>query len=288
MKGKGNPLSESEVIRYIMTVKEIVDIIIEACHVELPFPNTCDVMHIGNWEQEVKKIGICFMADVEVIRKAKATGIDFIITHEPTFYSSLDDYAWLSGNPVYEEKKNMIEAAGISIWRFHDYMHCYRPDLIYEGWKKEMGWEDYLVKNDISGMEHHYRVPETTLEDLVLFFKQKLTMNSVRVIGRPEMNCKDIGVLVGGGSLGLGDESMPAKMISRDDIDTLICGEILEWTTLAFIRDAVMQGKNKAIIVLGHNRTEEAGMKHLPGWLKNVLPEYEIEFLASGDPVDYR
>ncbi|MGB8451031.1 MAG: Nif3-like dinuclear metal center hexameric protein [Anaerocolumna sp.] len=271
-----------------MTVKEIIDKIIEACHVEVPVPNTCDILHAGNEGQEIKKIGVCFMADVEVIKKARAAGIDLLITHEPTFYSSLDDYAWLEGNPVYEEKRKLIETAGISIWRFHDYMHRYKPDLIYEGWKKEMGWEDYLLKNDKSGMNHHFRIPGTSLEELIAFFKQKLNMNAIRVIGNPQMLCRDIGVLVGGGSLGLGDESMPSKMISRKDIDTLVCGEIIEWTTLAFIRDAVMQGKNKAVIVLGHNRTEEAGMKHLPDWLKKVLPGYDIEFIASGDPVEYR
>ncbi len=271
-----------------MTVKEVTDRIIKACAVKLPFPQTCDILHAGNYNMEVKKIGVCFMADMEVIRKAKEEGINLIITHEPTYYSSLDDYKWLEGNPVYEEKKKFMEEAGISIWRFHDYMHCYRPDLIYEGWKKEMGWEGYLVKNDVSGMDHHFCIPEITLDKLVGFFKEKLSMDSIRVIGNPSMVCKDIGVLVGGGSLGLGDENMPAKMISRDDVDTLVCGEILEWTTLAFVRDAVMQGREKAVIVLGHNRTEEAGMKHLPVWLKQVLPEYSIDFIPSGDPVEYR
>lgn len=267
-----------------MIVREIVEKIKEACKLKTPFTQTCDVMHFGDWDREVKKIGVCFMVDVEVIRKAKELGIDFIITHEPTFYSSWDDYVWLEGNSVFEEKKRLLEDAGISIWRFHDYMHFCQTDLIYEGWRKEMGWENYV---DMSSIEYHYRIPATTLAGLVEFFKEKLDMNSVRVIGNLEMTCRDIGVLVGGGSLGLGDENMPSKMISRDDIDTIVCGEIIEWTTLAFVRDAVMLGKNKAVIVLGHNRTEEAGMKYLPNWLKPILPEYDIEFIASGDPVDY-
>jgi putative NIF3 family GTP cyclohydrolase 1 type 2 len=38
------------------------------------------------------------------------------------------------------------------------------------------------------------------------------------------------------------------------------------------------------MILLGHNRTEEVGMQHLPAWLKTFLPDIPIQFSEAGEP----
>ena len=43
-------------------------------------------------------------------------------------------------------------------------------------------------------------------------------------------------------------------------------------------------GMRKGIIVLGHERSEEPGMKHLGAWLSFILPEIPVVFLDAGDP----
>ena len=65
--------------------------------IPLPFPQTCDIYHIGNPEAEVQKIASVFMADVEVIRKAAAEGVNLIITHEPTWHNGLSLPLWTTG-----------------------------------------------------------------------------------------------------------------------------------------------------------------------------------------------
>ena len=57
-----------------MKVKEVIAALENA--IPLPFPQTCDIYHIGNPEAEVQKIASVFMADVEVIRKAAAEGVN--------------------------------------------------------------------------------------------------------------------------------------------------------------------------------------------------------------------
>ena len=54
---------------------------------------------------EVKGVVSTFMATVDVIRHAIDLGANFIITHEPTWFSGADDTEWLSDDPVYLEKK---------------------------------------------------------------------------------------------------------------------------------------------------------------------------------------
>ncbi len=66
-----------------------------------------------------------------------------------------------------------------------------------------------------------------------------------------------------------------------------MCGEILEWTLCAYVRDAVQLGLNKALIILGHKRSEEVAMKHLPAWLASILPGVPVQFSEAGEPFTY-
>ena len=124
-----------------MTVKEIVDGLIRKTGVQpLPPEKTCDKLMIGSLDQEVTSIAVTFMATVDVVRKAADMGAQLIITHEPTWFTGEDTTDWLQGDPVYEEKKALIERTGISIWRFHDHMHMSAEDGIMRGFDKETGW----------------------------------------------------------------------------------------------------------------------------------------------------
>ncbi|MDY6868105.1 MAG: hypothetical protein SVT56_09400 [Chloroflexota bacterium] len=102
----------------------------------------------------------------------------------------------------------------------------------------------------------------------------------------PEDKVERAALLVGGGSLslGFGREEMPMELMREADLDVIVCGEILEWTLCAYARDASQLGFNKALIVLGHTRTEEAGMKYFPDWLSPLLPDTPITFIESGGP----
>ncbi len=285
-----------------MTAQEIIQAIRSAAPLpQLPLPRglegkapkefpTCDVIHYGDPGKEVHKIATTFMATVDVIREAARQQVDMIITHEPTFHTGLPSWDWLEGSPVYEQKKHLLNESGILVWRFHDGMHMspgLRTDLIYAGWNQEFGWEAYHGPQVGMG-KHEYRLPATTVGELVALFKRRLHIPTIRVIGRADTPVETLGLLVGGGSLGLGDENMPSKLMLESGLDLLICGEIIEWTSCSYVRDAAQLGLNKAMIVLGHNRTEEPGMKHLPAWLKTVLPAgLEYTFIEAGDPFDY-
>ena len=43
-------------------------------------------------------------------------------------------------------------------------------------------------------------------------------------------------------------------------------------------------GQKKALVVLGHVVSEQAGMKYCAEWLGGVIPEVPIEFVAAAEP----
>lgn len=277
-----------------MTVRQVIDKIIEKTGIEpLPEDQTCDKLMIGNPDMEVTKIGTTFMATVDVIREAAEMGINFIITHEPTWFSGADDTDWVADDVVYLEKRRLIEEHNIAIWRFHDHMHAAADeDGIYRGFEEEFGWKKYRITysgkgNFLDKFGAAYELPETTLKELCSSFKVKMDMQVVQIVGSPDMKVRRVGVLVGGGSLGLGVEHLPMQYMKENDIDLLICGDITEWTLPAYVRDAAQLGMNKGMLVLGHERSEEPGMKHLPAWLRGVVGDAEVLFLDAKEPFSY-
>lgn len=273
-----------------MTVKEVIDGIIKKTGAEpLPYDKTCDHLMTGSFDMEVTKIVTTFMATVEVIKKAIDIGANLIITHEPTWFTGIDKTDWLENDPVYLKKKELIEKHNIAIWRFHDHIHMGNEDGIYRGFDLETGWGKYKISNpdSIKYFGSCYEIPETTLEELCQFFKERLDMEVIQIVGDPKMKVKRVSVLVGGGSLGLGREELPMILMHENNLDLLICGEITEWTTTAYVRDAAELGFNKGMLVLGHAKTEEPGMKHLGSWMQDIVGDIEIHFIDSKEPFKY-
>lgn len=275
-----------------MTVKEIIDKIIKKTGTEpLPEDHTCDKLIIGEYSQEVTKAVTTFMATVDVIKEAVNIGANFIITHEPTWFTGMDQTGWLEGDPVYQEKRKLLEENHIAVWRFHDHMHMGAEDGIYRGFEKEFGWDIYKMKDEVGSEWNRfgacYEVPPVSLRSLCDFFRDKLDMDVIQIVGNPDMVVRKVGVLVGGGSLGLGVEERPMKLMRDKALDLVICGDITEWTLSAYIRDAAALGINKGMLVLGHERSEECGMKHLREWMKSETEDLDVVFVDAGEPFTY-
>ncbi|MDR2749887.1 MAG: Nif3-like dinuclear metal center hexameric protein [Clostridiales bacterium] len=275
-----------------MTVQEVADKLVERANLPFKLANTCDILAFGNSGQEVKGIVTSFMATADVVRKAANLGANMIVTHEPTWFSGADDIGWLENDPVYLEKTSLLKSYGISVWRYHDHMHFSKPDEIYEGITHELGWEEFRAKRipmseDFAlSFRDYYDLPETTVCQLANHVKEKLHMAHVRIVGRPDMPCSRVGILVGGGSLGLGDEKMPMRTMEAHGIHVMICGDVIEWTLPAYVNDASQLGQKRALIVIGHERSEEWGMKSMASWLPE-LAGVPVTFVDAQEPYKY-
>lgn len=283
-----------------MNVKQVTEAILHKACGDFRLELTCDLLMHGSWENEVTGVASTFIVTPEVIKKAAAQNINLIITHEPTWFTGKDDTTWCQSDPVYIAKKRLLEETQMNVWRFHDHMHMGSGDLIYSGLVKELDWEEYRSKESLtmgdsdpflkrlSGAMNKwlYILPETTVGGLADELKRKLSMNTIRLVGDPGLRVSRIGILVGGGSLGLGVEQMPMLFMQNADVHVMLCGDITEWTLCSYVNDAAQMGIRRAMLVLGHERTEEAGMKHLPQWL-GTLGDLPVVFIDAGEPFRY-
>lgn len=128
-----------------MKIQEVIDRVLTDSTGETRIAPTCDQLMTGDPQQEVKEIAVTFMATVEVIREAAAKGVNFIITHEPTWFTGRDVPDWCAEDSTYLAKRRLIDETGMTIWRYHDHMHAAAGDRIYWGVADKLGWNQYLV-----------------------------------------------------------------------------------------------------------------------------------------------
>ena len=64
----------------------------------------------------------------------------------------------------------------------------------------------------------------------------------------------------------------------------IVGGEMREWESVEFVRDQVIAGNKKALVLIGRIVSEEPGMAACATWLKTVVPGIPVTHLAAGDP----
>jgi putative NIF3 family GTP cyclohydrolase 1 type 2 len=248
-------------------------------HVGVPWQQeTVDTFKAGNPDAEVKGIAVTMMATLDVLERAAAAGRNLIVTHEPTFYNHLDkpdDLEQKENDPVLAAKRAFIQEHGLVIWRFHDHWHRRKPDGIEAGMAQALGWENFQD----SGNQYLFAIPETDLEHLASDLKSRLKIRVMRVVGDPKLKVRKVALVPG--ASGFGKET---RALEISDVQVLVTGEPREWETVEYVADAVTEGKPKALIILGHIPSEQAGMEECARWLKTFVSEVPVEFVAAREP----
>lgn len=234
---------------------------------------TVDGLICGHPEMNVKGIATAFTGSHYVLDRTKELGANLLITHEGIYFSHHGETGQLTGNPVYETKRRTLEDGELAVYRLHDAIHRYRTDGIMEGLLATLGWEPYV--------EAHYPaasvlvIPQMTVSEVVRHVKSSLGLSFVRIGGNRDALCTRIGVLAG--YRGGGDQVLP--LFEQENLDLVIYGEGPEWETPEYVRDAAYQGRNQALIVLGHAESEAPGMVLLADRLGKRFPELPVWYI---------
>lgn len=239
--------------------------------------NTVDTIKCGNAKDELRGIACTFLANRAVLDAAVKAGANLVITHEPTFYNHTDDTGWLKGDPVYESKRQFLEQAGLVVWRLHDLTHIVRPDMIVTGMAQALGFAHPDARH-----HNHFPIEPQTLRELARHCEDKLGIRGVRFAGDPDMPCSRVALRVGSPG---GRAQIESLMVPG--VDVVITGESPEWETCEYVRDSAAAGQRKALIILGHANSEDAGVRWVADWIRGLVPEVPVTHIATGDPFTF-
>jgi putative NIF3 family GTP cyclohydrolase 1 type 2 len=256
-----------------LTVQEVMDLVLKEGNLS-PIKDTVDTLKSGQPTQVVSGIITTMFPTITVIQEAIKYNANFIIAHEPSFYNHKDDKEWVKENDVLRQKLELLDKHKIAIWRFHDYCHALKPDAVIYGVAKKAGWEPYYKTGQLS-----LTIPAISLKQLAQHLKTSLGIAHVRVIGDLNQPCAHIALLPGAWG---GQRQVNAAETEKPDV--LIVGELSEWETAEYIRDANLLGQKKGLIVLGHSASEEPGMEYFADWLRPKLTGIKVTHISSNDP----
>jgi putative NIF3 family GTP cyclohydrolase 1 type 2 len=237
---------------------------------------TVDTFKAGNPDAPVTGIAVTMMATMDVLQRAAAQGDNLIITHEPTFFDHLDAPTGINeDDAVWKQKREFIQQHGLVVWRFHDHWHDRTPDGILAGMTRVLGWSHFQNPEN----PYLYTLPATTLRKLAADVARKLDRPILRIVGDPAMLVTRVALAPGASGF-----ASQAAALELDDVDVLLAGESREWETVEYAADAVSQGRRKALILIGHVPSEQAGMEDCSIWLKSFIKGVPIEFIATRQP----
>src|SRR5215467_3163083 len=233
----------------LVTAREVVARI--QARVGVPWQaETVDTFKAGNPDTPVTGIAVTMMATMDVLNEKE-------------------------NDPVLAAKLAFIAEHHLVVWRFHDHWHRRNPDGIEAGMAHALDWD----KQQDPENQYLFAVPETALESLAADLKKKLDIHVLRVVGDPLLKVKKVALVPG--ASGFQKETLA---LERNDVDVLVTGEPREWETVEYVADAVTQGKHKALIILSHIPSEQAGMEECTQWLKSFVNEVPVEFVPAKDP----
>lgn len=261
-----------------LTARQLIDRIITNLNGYWPDTGN-DGLKDGDPATTVTGVAVTMMSTMDVLQRAAATGANFIITHEPTFYSGNDSLTALEKekDAVTAEKRAFIRQHHLVVFRIHDHWHfpLRVPDPVVTGVFKVLDWAKYQPDRNLPIVV----LPATTVGALAADLTRRLGIHAARVVGDPAMSVTKVGFVPGSPGADL-----PRSFLQREDVEALVIGEVREWETVEYVADAVSQGRRKALIVLGHVPSEQAGSTELVHWLQPLVPEVSVRQIDTAEP----
>jgi putative NIF3 family GTP cyclohydrolase 1 type 2 len=248
-------------------------------------PRTVDRFIIGNPDTIIKKAGTCWMSDWKTCRKAVESGVNVLITHEPTFYTHWDldeksgDYY---ASPAFtkqqyleqvEKKKKWINENGLVIIRNHDTLDALKDNGIPFALGRFLGFSN----SDIMASRTYYNVYKVNSQTASVFARK--VAGKLSEIGQPGVAFYgDPDRLIGSVGVGTGCICDPMEFADlKPDLFIAIDDVVRTWTQTAYAADT-----GNPLIVINHGTSEEMGMRSLNQIIRQRFPELEVVHFNQG------
>jgi putative NIF3 family GTP cyclohydrolase 1 type 2 len=240
-----------------------------------------DVITVGVKSASVKKILLCWMADVNTIKHAAKTGADLIIAHESPFFPY---NAAAQGNaPEYmtwHTNINRMKALfenGISVIRMHLPLDNH---IILREFTKALGLCEPAESWVYEGNKLRFNVFDiepVAYGDFISHVKKTLGVPALRAsAGDVKRIVKRLGIPWGG--IGLFINVSQLQSFLDKNCDVLITGETDNYG-MRFVMEA-----GALMVEAGHEVSENFGIRAFADELAGFIPEIPVEFYENKPP----
>jgi putative NIF3 family GTP cyclohydrolase 1 type 2 len=233
--------------------------------------DTVDRVIYGDREREVVGIAVAWMPYRDTIAAAKASGVNLLVVHEPTFYDHWDGSDRLASSAAADAKRRYIDESGITIIRCHDVWDA-MPDVGIP-----FAWGEFLGLGRPIASETHYNLYAVPAQTALAFAGRVAAATStlgqecVALYGNPEAQVARVGV-------GTGCIASPWRLYDMGaDLAVSVDDAVRAWVEGEWCHDT-----GRPLVVVNHNVSEEAGMASLARHLAASFPAIPVTHLHQG------
>jgi putative NIF3 family GTP cyclohydrolase 1 type 2/RimJ/RimL family protein N-acetyltransferase len=234
---------------------------------------TCDGFKWGDPDTIVTGIAVGWQSLQADLEQAHAKGCNLFITHEPTFYSHMDDDEALKATAPAQRKIAFLRETGLVVYRCHDLWDIYPHLGIVDAWSEflELGAPIATAK-----YYNLHEVPTTTAWELAFRIATQLRplgQQAVEFVGERWQMVHKLAVGTGAITdvrrmLAWGPTPGADALLTTDD-------GISYWRDGAWVADMGLP-----MIVVNHRTAEIPGLHKLTKYLREQFPQVPVEFVG--------
>jgi putative NIF3 family GTP cyclohydrolase 1 type 2 len=233
---------------------------------------TVDTFKVGDPEREVRTVVVSWMSTLEALQKARTMDCDLFITHEPTFYSHMDNDPSYDTDKATIEKRKLLSQTRMAVYRCHDVWDRVPRIGVLDSWARALGLEDGpAVRKDYYAV---YDIPATTVEAFAKGLARRLQrfgQEAVQVTG-------DLKDRVHRLAIGTGAITNPKDMYALG-ADAAIVTEVVYWRDVRWAKDMGFP-----LFIVSHAVSECPGIENLAKYLQDKYPGLRVEYIQAGCP----
>jgi putative NIF3 family GTP cyclohydrolase 1 type 2 len=236
------------------------------------FTSTCDTFKCGDPETPVQAIAVSWMSTQAALEEAHRRGCNLFITHEPTFYSHMDDDPAFDHDECTRTKRAFLDRTGMVVYRCHDVWDRMPEHGILDQWGKTLGLDATPATEE--KFMRVVPIPPTRLGDLARRMGERTRafgQEAVLLVGDADRQVSRVGI--GTGAI------TSARDYHRMGADVGIVTELTWWRDARWARDTGLP-----LLVMDHTVSEEPGMIALADYLREVFPGVRVEYIPTNCP----
>ncbi len=231
---------------------------------------TCDGLKYGDLDTEVKGIAVGWQSLQSTIEEAHDLGCNLFITHEPTFYSHMDDDTSVQETVPAVRKRAFLDRTGMVVYRCHDTWDTYPRLGILDAWGEFLELGEPIAKIPYHNL---YQVPSTSAWELARRIAQRvkaLDEQSVQFIGTTWQMVSRLAIGTGAATRAraMVDLGADVVLLSEDGMDT--------WREGSWLADLGVPA-----VIVNHRTSEIPGLRRLAEYLRSRYPGVPVHFVGA-------
>jgi len=233
--------------------------------------HTCDGFKFGSPEVEVTGIAVAWQSTFPALCIAHEAGCNLFVTHEPTFYTHMDDSVDVFKHEHVRRKRTFLEETGMVIYRCHDVWDVMPEIGIVDSWAKGLGFD----AEPLATRKYYAVYPfEGTCGDLATHIRDRVSaigQTAVQVVG--DLNQSVHRVAIGTGAI------TEIAVMADMGADVVIATDdgLSYWAYGSWALD-----KGLPLIVVNHATAEEWGIANLAKYIGQHFATVPVKHVPMG------